>query len=34
MEKQVEKLECIGHVWKIMGLVFVGCVKSKRGRII
>jgi hypothetical protein len=30
--EQVEKLQCIGHVWKIMGLVFIGCEKNKRGR--
>jgi len=30
--EQVEKLQCIGYVWKIMGPVFIGCEKNKRGR--
>jgi hypothetical protein len=32
--EQVEKLQCIGHVWEVMGLVFIGCEKNKRERIV
>jgi len=30
--EQVEKLQWTGHVWKIIGPVFIGCEKNKRGR--